>query len=144
MEIVSFGFWCFLYAQNLFVKNKLAWNCLDSFNYYTTERRRKKFSKKLRDLREAMPRHWSLCFLVSPCYSQGAMPFQWSSRDLPRVLRIWESVFYPLNSHYSVSYFLVFHLYSSNFLSFFCIITFIQNRNKFFMTYFHVNRCLWY
>ena len=25
-----------------------------------------------------MPRHWSLCFLVSPCYSQSAMPCQWS------------------------------------------------------------------
>ena len=41
-----------------------------------------------------MSRHWSLCFLVSPCYLQDAMPCQWSSSDLPRVLRIWESVFY--------------------------------------------------
>ena len=41
-----------------------------------------------------MTHHWSLCFLVSPCYLQDAMPCQWSSSDLPRVLRIWESVFY--------------------------------------------------
>ena len=41
-----------------------------------------------------MPRYWSLRFLVSPCYLQDAMPWQWSSSDLPRVLRIWESVFY--------------------------------------------------
>ena len=26
-----------------------------------------------------MPRHWSLCFLVSPCYLQDIMPCQWSS-----------------------------------------------------------------
>ena len=48
----------------------------------------------LRDLRDAMPRHWSLCFLLSPCYLQDAMPCEWSSSDLPRVLRIWESIFY--------------------------------------------------
>ena len=41
-----------------------------------------------------MPCHWSLCFLVSPCYLQNAMPCQWSSSDLPRMLQIWESVFY--------------------------------------------------
>ena len=41
-----------------------------------------------------MPCHWSLCFLVSPCYLQDAMPCLWSSSDLPRVLRIWESIFY--------------------------------------------------
>ena len=56
--------------------------------------KQKLLSEKLRDLRDAMPRHWSLCFLVSPCYLQDAMPCQWSSSDLPRVLRIWESVFY--------------------------------------------------
>ena len=33
-------------------------------------------------------------FLGSPCYLQDAMPCQWSSSDLPRVLRIWESIFY--------------------------------------------------
>ena len=38
--------------------------------------------------------HWSLCFLLSPCYLQETMPCQWSSSNLPRVLRIWESVFY--------------------------------------------------
>ena len=41
-----------------------------------------------------MPRHWSLCFLVSPCYLQDTMPCQWSSSNLPRVLWIWESIFY--------------------------------------------------
>ena len=51
-------------------------------------------SEKLGDLRDAMPRHWSLCFLVSPCNLQEAMPCQWSSSDLPRVLRNWESDFY--------------------------------------------------
>ena len=43
-----------------------------------------------------MPRHWSICFLVSPCYLQDVMPCQWSFSHLPRVLRNWESVFYPL------------------------------------------------
>ena len=37
VEIVCFGFWCFLYAQTLFVKKKLAGNCPDSLFYYTTE-----------------------------------------------------------------------------------------------------------
>ena len=50
--------------------------------------------EKLCDLRDAMPRHWSLCFLLSPCYLQDTMPCQWSSSDLPRVLRVWESDFY--------------------------------------------------
>ena len=30
----------------------------------------------------------SLSFLVSPCYLQNVMSCQWSSSDLPRVLRI--------------------------------------------------------
>ena len=50
--------------------------------------------EKIRDLRDTMPRHWPLCFLLSPCYLQDTMQCQWSSSDLPRVLRIWESVFY--------------------------------------------------
>ena len=50
--------------------------------------------EKLRDLWDAMPCHWSLCFLLSPCYLQDTMPSQGSSSDLPRVLRIWESIFY--------------------------------------------------
>ena len=50
--------------------------------------------EKFCDLRDAMPRHWSLCFLVSPCYLQDAMPCQWWSSDLPLVLWIWESVSY--------------------------------------------------
>ena len=54
----------------------------------------KLLSDKLRDLWDSMPRHWSLCVLLSPCYLQDAMPWHWSSSDLPRVLRIWESVFY--------------------------------------------------
>ena len=37
-KVVCFALWCFLCAQSLFVKkNKLAWNCLDSLIYYTTE-----------------------------------------------------------------------------------------------------------
>ena len=40
------------------------------------------------------PCRWSLCFLVSPCYLQDAMLCQWSPSDLPRVLQIWESIFY--------------------------------------------------
>ena len=32
-----FVLWCFLYAQNLFVKNRLTWNCLNSFIYSTTD-----------------------------------------------------------------------------------------------------------
>ena len=52
--------------------------------------------------------------------------------------------YYFLNSRYLVSYFLVFHLHSLNFLSFFRIYFFLQNCNKFFMTYFHVNQCLRY
>ena len=50
--------------------------------------------EKLGELWDAMPRHWSVCFLVSPCYLQNAMLYQWSSSDLRRLLRIWESVFY--------------------------------------------------
>ena len=56
---------------------------------------KKLLSEKLHDLRDIMPRHWSLCFLLSPCYLQDTMPCQWSFSDfLPRVLRIRESVFY--------------------------------------------------
>ena len=37
-EIGYFALWCFLYAQNLFVKKlKLAWNCPDSLIYLTTD-----------------------------------------------------------------------------------------------------------
>ena len=54
----------------------------------------KLLSEKLCDLRDFWPCHWSLCFLVSPCYLQDAMPCQWSSSDLLQVLRIWEGVFY--------------------------------------------------
>ena len=44
----------------------------------------------------AMPCHWSFLFLLSPCYLQNAIPCQWSSRDLPRVLRIWERASFTL------------------------------------------------
>ena len=55
---------------------------------------KKLLSEKLRDLRDTMPRHWSL-FWLSQCYLQGTMPCQWSSSDfLSWVLRIWESLFY--------------------------------------------------
>ena len=51
--------------------------------------------KKLCDLQDAMLRHWSLCFLVSTRCLQDTMPCQWSSIDLPRMLRIWLSgIFY--------------------------------------------------
>ena len=46
------------------------------------------------DLWDTMPRHWSLCFLFrhityrTPCHSSGYLVI------LPRVLRIWGSVFY--------------------------------------------------
>ena len=39
-----------------------------------------------------MPSHWLLCFLVTPCYLQDAVPCQWSPSNLLWVLRIWESV----------------------------------------------------
>ena len=42
---------------------------------------KKLLSEKLHDLRDIMPRHWSLCFLLSPCYLQDTMPCQWSSSD---------------------------------------------------------------
>ena len=45
-------------------------------------------------LTDAILCQWSLCFLVSPCYLQDAMPCQRSSSDLPWVLWIWESTFY--------------------------------------------------
>ena len=35
-------------------------------------------------------------FLLSQCYLQDSMPCQWSSSDLPRALRIWDSVFHSL------------------------------------------------
>ena len=50
-----------------------------------------------------MPRQWSSCFLVLPMLlthithgatPRVAMPHQWSPGDLPRVLHIWESMFY--------------------------------------------------
>ena len=53
-----------------------------------------------------MPCHWSLCFLVSPCYLQDAMSCQWSSSDLPRVLQIWESVFY-FQAFFTLHFFLL-------------------------------------
>ena len=56
-----------------------------TFFYQTKER---VFLEKLRDLRDTMPRHWSLCFLVSPYYVQDLMPCQWLSSDLSQVLRI--------------------------------------------------------
>ena len=38
VKFFCFALWCFLRTQNLFVKKKkLAWNCLDSLIYYTTE-----------------------------------------------------------------------------------------------------------
>ena len=45
LEIFSSAIWCFLCAQNLFVKknkmkikkNKQAWNCPDNLKYYTAD-----------------------------------------------------------------------------------------------------------
>ena len=50
--------------------------------------------EKLRDFRDAIPRHWSLCFLLLPCYLHDTMPCQWPSSDLLQVVRIWERLFY--------------------------------------------------
>ena len=53
------------------------------------------FDSPPQSVRQPLVAYPSLCvFLVSPCYLQDAMPCQWLSSDLPRVLRIWESVFY--------------------------------------------------
>ena len=54
----------------------------------------KLLSEELCDLWYVMPHHWSLCFLLSPCYLQDVMPCQWSSSDLPQVLQLWDRVFY--------------------------------------------------
>ena len=56
---------------------------------------------------DAMPRHWSLCFLVSQCYLHDAMPCRGASSHLPRVLRIWKSVFYS-QAFFTLHYFLLF------------------------------------
>ena len=49
-------------------------------------------------------------FLLSPRYIQDNMSCQWSSSDLPRVLRIWESVFYSLTFFTLHSFLLVLRL----------------------------------
>ena len=60
---------------------------------YTTESKTSYFYNKLKasfgetDLQDTVPCHWSLCFLVSPCYLQDAMPCQWSSSEM-QVLQI--------------------------------------------------------
>ena len=67
----------------------------------------KLLSEKLGDLGDAVRRHCLLCFLVSRCYLQDAMPCQWSSNDLPRLLRIWYSVFISQVT-FTVHFFLLF------------------------------------
>ena len=67
----------------------------------------KLLSEKLGDLGDAVRRHCLLCFLVSRCYLQDVMPCQWSSNDLPRVLRIWYSVFIS-QAFFTVHFFLLF------------------------------------
>ena len=50
-------------------------------------------------------------FLLSPCYLQDTMPCQWSSSEfLPRVLWIWENVFYSQTFFTLHSFLLVFRL----------------------------------
>ena len=109
-KVVCFAFWCFFYAQNFFVKKKKNWleivlttsfTILLKCIYFALSAHpciflldKNSFSEKFRDLWHAMPRHWWLCFLVSPWYLQDAMSCQWSSSNLPRVLWIWESVFH--------------------------------------------------
>ena len=68
---------------------------LKKFFYKTTSyiTNQKLLSEKLYNLPDTMPLLWSLCFLLSPCYLQDAMPCQWSFSDLPPVLQIWDSVF---------------------------------------------------
>ena len=42
---------------------------------------KKLLSQKLCDLWDTMPRHWLLFFLLSPCYLQNTMSYQWSCSD---------------------------------------------------------------
>ena len=37
VKIVCCAFWCFFYAQNLFVKNRQTWNCPDNLKYNITD-----------------------------------------------------------------------------------------------------------
>ena len=107
-KIVYFAFWCFFYAQVLvfFVKkincfeialitsNTIPLKCVPlrpAVHFFIGQ---KLLLEKLCDLWDAMPRHWPLCFLVSPSYLQDTVPCQWSCSDLPQVLQIWERVFY--------------------------------------------------
>lgn len=43
----------------------------------------------------AMPVLIRCCFFIHQCYRRDTIPRLWSPGDLPRVLRIWESTFYP-------------------------------------------------
>ena len=107
-KIVYFAFWCFFYAQVLvfFVKkincfeialitsNTILLKCAPlrpAVHFFIGQ---KLLLEKLCDLWDTMPRHWPLCFLVSPSYLQDTVPCQWSCSDLPQVLQIWERVFY--------------------------------------------------
>ena len=67
----------------------------------------KLLSEKLHDLLDAMWCYWSLCFLMSPCYLQDAMPCSWSCSDLPQVLWIWESIIYS-QEIFTLHHFLLF------------------------------------
>ena len=58
----------FVRAKYFRWKNKPLWNCPKNLIYC--------------DSRDALPRHLSHYFLVSPYYLQGAMRCQWSSSDL--------------------------------------------------------------
>ena len=107
--LVCFCLWLFLCVWNFLVKkiNRPKIVLMTSFTRTTNLPPPKNFLAIFADfeqsntpfgetlwLRDAMPCHWSLCFLVSPCYLQDPMPYQWSSGDLSWVLQIWESVFY--------------------------------------------------
>ena len=99
----------FLYNYEKF-SNKFLKKFVSAFVFLT--KLKKLLLEKLRDLRDTMPRHWLLfAFLLSPCYLQDTMPCQWSSSEfLPRVLWIWENVFYSQTFFTLQSFLLVFRL----------------------------------
>ena len=85
-------FCCFLFASFCFCLLVLVEIVLvASFTILLNQKLTSYFCNKLKNLSGETPWLTELSFLVSPCY---LMSCQWSSSDLPQVLRIWESVFY--------------------------------------------------
>ena len=106
-----FDIWVLFVRSKIFVKktnkkDKQTWNCLDSLIllYYwvknllviSADFEQAKNSSWRNSLTYGTPCHATdqFCFLVSSCFLEKAMPWQWSSSDQQRVLRMWESVFY--------------------------------------------------